>query len=86
MSELGEVVLGEGCPLGDPTPPVVPLDAGPGHEAHHEPLDLGLLDEVNEGIQRLAVAPPSPKSKRLRDFKILVNAQNENFRKSVLEA
>ena len=34
MSEDGEYVVG-GRPLGDPTPPMVPLDAGPGHQAQH---------------------------------------------------
>ena len=43
MSEQGEYV-GEGRPLGDPTPPMVPLDAGPGHQAQqHESLDYDAL-------------------------------------------
>ena len=54
--------------------------------AQHEPLDYGLLDEVDEGVQRLAIVPPSPKSKRIRDFEVLVNAQNEQFKRMVAEA
>ena len=65
MSEFGEYVGEEGRPLGDPTPPLVPLDAAPGSSSHHEPLDLGLLDKVDDGVQCLAVTP-SPKLKRLR--------------------
>ena len=86
MSELGEYIAEEGRPLGDPTPPLVPLDVAPGSVGHHEPLDLGLLDEVDDGVQQLAVTPLSPKSKRLRDFEILVAAQAAEYEKTVKEA
>ena len=75
MSEQGEFV-GEGRPLGDPTPPLVPLDAEPGHQAQqlYEPLDYALL------------APLSHRSQRIKDLEAMVENQNQRFRETVGEA
>ena len=86
MSEQGEYVGGR--PLGDPTPPLVPLDAGPGHQvqAQHSPLDYALLDQVDEGVQRLAVAPLTPRSQRIKDLEAMVNDQSVKHQNTVREA
>ena len=86
MSEQGEYVGGR--PLGDPTPPLVPLDAGPGHQvqAKHSPLDYALLDQVDEGVQRLAIAPLTPRSQRIKDLEAMVNDQSIKHRNTVREA
>ena len=67
---------------------MVPLDAGPGHQAwHYNPLDYSLLDQVDEGVQRLAVAAPlTPKSRHIADFEEMVKAQNRQYRETVEEA
>ena len=70
----------------DPTPPLVPTDVGPGQVAQdrHEPLDLNLLDEVDEGVQRLKVAPLTPKSKRLKELEEMVAEQSARHRATVI--
>ena len=87
MSEQGKFVR-EGRTLGDPTPPMVPLDAGPGHQAQqlYEPLDYDFLDQVDEGVQRLAVACLSPWSQRIKDLEAMVQTQNARFRTTINEA
>ena len=89
MSEDGEYVGGrQGGVHYDPTPPLVPTDAGPGHVAQdrHGPLDLALLDQVDEGVQRLAVAPLTPRSKRIKDLESMVEEQSAKHRSTVREA
>ena len=89
MAENGEVLPG-GVRITyvDPTPPLVPTDVGPGQVAQdrHEPLDLNLLDEVDEGVQRLKVAPLTPKSKRLKELEEMVAEQSARHRATVSEA
>ena len=72
----------------DPTPPLVPTDAGPGHvvQDRHGPLDLALLDQVDEGVQRLAVAPLTPRSKRIKELEAMVDEQSARHRTTVVEA
>ena len=72
----------------DPTPPLVPTDAGPGHvvQDRHGPLDLALLDQVDEGVQRLAVAPLTPRSKRIQELEAMVAEQSARHRATVVEA
>ena len=69
--------VGEAGSLYDPTPALVPTDAGPGHvvQDRHGPLDLTLLDQVDEGVQRLAVAPLTPLSKRIKDLEAMVRGE-----------
>ena len=90
MSEEGEFVGGGGGgrPLGDPTPPLVPLDAGPGHQAQqqYKPLDYALLDQVDKGVQWLAIGPLTPRLQRIKDREALVADQNLKFRNTVNEA
>ena len=71
-----------------PPPPLVPLDAGPGHQvqAQHSPLDYALLDQVDEGVQRLAVAPLTPRSQRMKDLEAMVNDQSVKHQNTVREA
>ena len=88
MSENGEVLPGGARVTFDPTPPLVPTDAGPGHVVHdrHGPLDLALLDQVDEGVQRLAVAPLTPRSKRIQELEAMVEEQSSRHRATVREA
>ena len=89
MSEDGEYVGGRGGGVSyDPTPPLVPTDAGPGHvvQDRHGPLDLALLDQVDEGVQRLAVAHLTPRSKRIKDLELMVEEQSAKHRATVREA
>ena len=89
MSEDGEFVGGRQVKVTyDPTPPLVPTDAGPGHEAQdrHGPLDLALLNQVDEGVQRLAVAPLTPRSKRIKELEAMVEEQSARHRATVREA
>ena len=65
---------------------VVPAAPGPQPEERHDPLDYNLLDEVDEGVQRLNVAPLSPKSKRLQDLEKMVEEQSSKYRRTVVEA
>ena len=71
-----------------PGPPIqAPEDvAGPSGVNRHEPLDLNLLDEVDEGVQRLNVVPPSPKSRRLQELEEMVLRQSNKHRETVKEA
>ena len=69
-----------------PPPPLVPLDAGPGHQAQHSPLDYVLLDQVDEGVQRLAVAPLTPRTQRIRDLEAMVEDQNNKYHSTINEA
>ena len=89
MAENGEVLPG-GVRITyvDPTPPLVPTDAGPGHIAQdrHGPLDLALLDQVDEGVQRLAVAPLTPRTKRIKELEAMVAEQSARHRATVIEA
>ena len=89
MSEDGEVLVGGQVRMTyDPTLPLVPTDAGPGHEAQdrHGPLDLALLDQVDEGVQRLAVAPLTPRAKRIKELEAMVEKQSARHRATVREA
>ena len=61
MSDGTLSAVGDGRPLGDPTPPLVPLDAALWSSGHHEPLDYSLLDLVDDGVQQMVVTPSSPK-------------------------
>ena len=81
----------------DPTPPLVPVNVapavpvdqgapGPSGQGRHDPLDYNLLDEVDEGVQRLNVAPLSPKSKRLKELEVMVERQSAKHRQTVREA
>ena len=81
----------------DPTPPIVPVNVapavpvvpvapGPPAQERHDPLDYNLLDEVDEGVQRLNVAPLSPKSKRLQELEKMVEEQSAKHRRTVVEA
>ena len=63
---------GDGHPPGQLTSPLVPDNVGPDMRL---PLDFTLLDMVDEGLAEMSVQSLSPKSKRLRDFVILVAAQ-----------
>ena len=87
MSENGEVLPGGARLTFDPTPPLVPTDAGPGHvvQDRHGPLDLALLDQVDEGVQRLAVAPLTPRSKRIQELEAMVTEQSARHHATVVE-
>ena len=72
-----------------PGPPIQdPEDiAGPsGNDNRHEPLDLNLLDEVDEGVRRINVAPLTPKSRRLKELEEMVNRQSAKHRATCREA
>ena len=79
-------------PLAQGTPPGPPVQvaqgvAGPsGNNNRHEPLDYNLLDEVDEGVQRLNVVPLSPKSRRLQELEEMVARQSAKHRATVREA
>ena len=73
----------------DPTPPLVPEDVrpGPSDQDRHAPLDMALLDEVDEGVQRLnVVVPLTPKSRRLQELENMVKETTARHRADVLEA
>ena len=73
----------------DPTPPLVPENVGPGpsDQDRHAPLDMALLDEVDEGVQRLnVVVPLTPKSRRLKELEDMVKETSARHRADVLEA
>ena len=72
FSERTLSAAGDGRPLGQMTSPLVPDNVGP---EMLPPLDLSLLDEVDGGLAYLSVHPPSPKSKKFRDYKILISAK-----------
>ena len=69
-----------------PPVPVAPGAPGPSGQERHDPLDYNLLDEVDEGVQRLNVAPPSPKSRRLQELEEMVARQSAKHRQTVREA
>ena len=73
----------EGRPLGALSPPLVPVRSGP---ELHPPMDLSLLDVVDEWLADLSVQPLSPKSKKLRDMEVYAKAQNAEFEKLVASA
>ena len=90
MSETGRILpSGTRVTYVDPTPPLVPDNVGPGPDGQdrHAPLDMGLLDEVDEGVQRLNVAVPlTPKSRRLKELEDMVKETTARHRADVLEA
>ena len=90
MSENGRVLPnGTRVTYVDPTPPLVPENVGPGPDGQdrHAPLDMALLDEVDEGVQRLnVVVPLTPKSKRLKELEDMVRETTARHRADVLEA
>ena len=67
----GSAIGGKGRPLGLPSP-IAPVQVGP---ELHPPMDLSLLDMVDEGLADLSVQPLSPKSKKLRDMEVYAKAQ-----------
>ena len=88
---------GSRSPMWTPPPPMVPVNVapavpvdqgapGPSGQGRHDPLDYNLLDEVDEGVQRLNVAPLSPKSKRLQELEEMVERQSAKHRQTVREA
>ena len=67
-SESTLSAVGDGCPLGDTSSPLVPAEGA--EAARHQPLDYGLLDEVDERVSHLVVTPLTPKLQRLNNFVI----------------
>ena len=58
MSEQGEYV--GGWPFGRSHPPLVPLDAGPGHQAQHSPSGLCAPGPSGRGGAAACRCPPHP--------------------------
>ena len=77
----------EGWALGDATPTLVPVPADPSGVPLgdcHAPLDLGLLDKVDESLADLLVGRTrSPKSRVPRHFKSFVSTQKAEYEKLV---
>ena len=71
-----------GPPIQDPEDVAGPSGAG----NRHEPLDLNLLDEVDEGVRRINVAPLTPKSRRLKELEEMVDRQSAKHRATCREA
>ena len=71
---------------GAPGPPVQAAQDVAGPSGRHEPLDYNLLDEVDEGVRRINVAPLSPKSRRLQELEEMVERQSAKHRATVREA
>ena len=89
MAENGYLPNGTRVTFVDPTPPLVPENVGPGpvDQDRHAPLDMALLDEVDEGVQRLnVVVPLTPKSRRLKELEDMVKETSARHRADVIEA